>query len=125
MPFGAIYAAAVTPHREVAYETDLGSTLDLVDYLCAAQVHGIALLGSTGEFLQPAFQPLHLILIAALNRAVQAKHELGNRAGHARNSSIGASGARARKNHVVARQKREGCGIPQRFEFQKLIEIST
>src|SRR5260370_34865921 len=51
MKFGGIQAAAITPHREVAYEADLGATLELVDYLCAAQVHGIALLGSTGEFL--------------------------------------------------------------------------
>src|SRR5260370_137473 len=51
MKFGAIHAAAITPHREVAYEADLGATLELVDYLCAAHVHGIALLGSAGEFL--------------------------------------------------------------------------
>ena len=51
MKFGGIQAAAITPHRDLAYEADLGATLELVDYLCAARVHGIALLGSTGEFL--------------------------------------------------------------------------
>ena len=45
-----VYVAAVTPHREKSYEPDVGATLDLVDFLTAAGVHGIALLGSTGEF---------------------------------------------------------------------------
>ena len=51
MNFGGMYVAAITPFREVGYEADLGATLELVDYLCAAGVSGIALLGSTGEFL--------------------------------------------------------------------------
>jgi dihydrodipicolinate synthase/N-acetylneuraminate lyase len=51
MKLGAINVAAVTPHREAAYEADLAATLELVDYLCAAGVHGIALLGSTGALL--------------------------------------------------------------------------
>jgi dihydrodipicolinate synthase/N-acetylneuraminate lyase len=42
---------AVTLHRDTGYRADLGSTLELVDYLCAARVHGIALLAWTGEFL--------------------------------------------------------------------------
>src|SRR5690242_4715256 len=50
MKLGAINAAAVTPHREFAYQADLAATLELVDFLCTARVHGIALLGSTGEF---------------------------------------------------------------------------
>jgi len=51
MKLGPISVAAVTPRRNLGYEADLGATLELVDYLCAAGVHGIALLGSTGEFL--------------------------------------------------------------------------
>src|SRR6058998_945221 len=51
MKLGPINVAAITPHRDVGYDADLGATLELVDYLCAAHVHGIALLGSTGEFL--------------------------------------------------------------------------
>jgi dihydrodipicolinate synthase/N-acetylneuraminate lyase len=51
MKLGPISVAAVTPRRELGYEGDLAATLELVDYLCAAGVHGIALLGSTGEFL--------------------------------------------------------------------------
>ncbi len=42
--------AAITPHREAGYDADLAATLELVDYLGAAGVDGIALLGSTGEF---------------------------------------------------------------------------
>jgi 4-hydroxy-tetrahydrodipicolinate synthase len=48
---GAINVAAITPHRAAGFESDLGATLELLDYLCGAGVHGIALLGSTGEFL--------------------------------------------------------------------------
>lgn len=50
MSLGAINVAAITPHRDFGYQSDLGATLELIDYLCAAGVHGIALLGSTGEF---------------------------------------------------------------------------
>jgi 4-hydroxy-tetrahydrodipicolinate synthase len=50
MKLGAVNVAAVTPHREIGYQADLGSTLELVDHLCAAGVQGILLLGSTGEF---------------------------------------------------------------------------
>lgn len=48
---GGILVAAVTPHREKVYEADVAATLELVDFLVAAGVNGIALLGSTGEFL--------------------------------------------------------------------------
>ena len=51
MKLGAISVAAVTPRPNLGYEADMAATLELVDYLCAAGVHGIALLGSTGEFL--------------------------------------------------------------------------
>ncbi len=50
MNFGAVHVAAITPHREVGYESDLGAALELVDFLGGAGVDGIALLGSTGEF---------------------------------------------------------------------------
>jgi 4-hydroxy-tetrahydrodipicolinate synthase len=45
-----VIVAAVTPRRETG-EVDLGSSLELVDRLVDAGVHGIAALGSTGEFL--------------------------------------------------------------------------
>ena len=50
-----VYVAAVTPHRDKSYEADVGATLELVDFLAAAGVDGIALLGSTGEFLHLTF----------------------------------------------------------------------
>ncbi|MGH9721217.1 MAG: dihydrodipicolinate synthase family protein [Bryobacteraceae bacterium] len=46
-----VYVAAVTPHRKEGHEVDLGAALELIDYLCGAGVQGIAMLGSTGEFL--------------------------------------------------------------------------
>ena len=49
--FSGVIAAAVTPHGKRGDEPDIGATLELIDFLCAAGVHGIALLGSTGEFV--------------------------------------------------------------------------
>jgi 4-hydroxy-tetrahydrodipicolinate synthase len=43
-----VCAAALTPRRNG--EADVGALLELIDWLCAAGVKGIALLGSTGEF---------------------------------------------------------------------------
>jgi 4-hydroxy-tetrahydrodipicolinate synthase len=63
---GAVHAAAVTPHREAGYQADLAATLELIDYLCAAGVHGIALLGSTGEFPHMSLEDrAHLVRLAA------------------------------------------------------------
>ena len=42
--------AALTPRAKQNSGTDLGSTLELIDFLCEAGVNGIALMGSTGEF---------------------------------------------------------------------------
>lgn len=50
-PFSGVIAAAVTPHGERGDEPDIGATLELIDFLCTAGVQGIALLGSTGEFV--------------------------------------------------------------------------
>src|SRR5437868_8327922 len=46
-----VYVAAITPHRKGSDEADLAGMLELVDFLAAAGVNGIAMLGSTGEFL--------------------------------------------------------------------------
>jgi len=51
MSFSGVIAAAVTPHGKRGDEPDIGATLELIDFLCAAGVQGIALLGSTGEFV--------------------------------------------------------------------------
>lgn len=45
-----VNAAAVTPRRE-GPAIDLGAAFELIEYLAASGVAGIALLGSTGEFL--------------------------------------------------------------------------
>jgi 4-hydroxy-tetrahydrodipicolinate synthase len=52
---GGITVAAVTPRREDGREVDVAAALELIDFLCAAGVQGIALLGSTGEFLNLTF----------------------------------------------------------------------
>jgi 4-hydroxy-tetrahydrodipicolinate synthase len=52
---GGILVAAATPRRQDGREVDLAAALDVVDFLCAAGVQGIALLGSTGEFLNLTF----------------------------------------------------------------------
>jgi len=49
--FTGINVAAVTPHGKRGDEPDIAVTLDLIDFLCAAGVQGITLLGSTGEFV--------------------------------------------------------------------------
>jgi 4-hydroxy-tetrahydrodipicolinate synthase len=50
-PISGVYVAAVTPRREESHEADLGAMLELIDFLGAAGVAGVALLGSTGEFV--------------------------------------------------------------------------
>ena len=50
-----VNVAAITPHGKRGDEPDIGATLDMVDFLCAAGVQGIALLGSTGEFVNLNF----------------------------------------------------------------------
>jgi len=49
-PHGII-AAAITPRRAHETSIDLAATLELVDFLGRSGVDGIALLGSTGEFV--------------------------------------------------------------------------
>src|SRR5690606_6518320 len=50
-----VNAAMITPHGEAGRGADFGAALDVVDFLCAAGVRGIVLLGSTGEFLALTF----------------------------------------------------------------------
>jgi 4-hydroxy-tetrahydrodipicolinate synthase len=52
---GGVLVAAVTPRRADGREVDVAAALELIDFLCAAGVAGIALLGSTGEFLNLTF----------------------------------------------------------------------
>ncbi|MGA2131465.1 MAG: dihydrodipicolinate synthase family protein [Bryobacteraceae bacterium] len=65
-PFSGVIAAAVTPHAKRGDEPDIGATLELIDFLCAAGVQGIALLGSTGEFVNLDFDDrVRLVYLAA------------------------------------------------------------
>src|SRR5207244_3224539 len=67
-PITGIYVAAVTPQRK-SYEADVGAMLELVDFLAAAGVNGIALLGSTGEFLHLAFEDRVRLVQLAVKRS--------------------------------------------------------
>lgn len=66
---GGVYVAAVTPHRDKSYEADVAAMLELVDFLAAAGVNGIALLGSTGEFLHLAFEDRVRLVQLAVKRS--------------------------------------------------------
>lgn len=46
-----VWTAAITPRRESGHEVDLGSALEIIDFLNGFPIDGIALLGSTGEFV--------------------------------------------------------------------------
>jgi 4-hydroxy-tetrahydrodipicolinate synthase len=65
MKLAGINVAPITPRREAGFESDLGAALELIDYLCNAGVRGIALLGSTGEFLHLSLEDrAHLTRLA-------------------------------------------------------------
>src|SRR5436305_896849 len=42
-PFAGVTVAAITPHGKRGDEPDIAATLDLLDFLCAAGVQGLAL----------------------------------------------------------------------------------
>jgi 4-hydroxy-tetrahydrodipicolinate synthase len=46
-----VYVAAVTPRKPGSIELDLGGALAVIDYLDGTEIDGIALWGSTGEFM--------------------------------------------------------------------------
>lgn len=48
--FEGVLAAAITPSRSDRYEMDLGAALEVIDFLNAKHVRGIALFGATGDF---------------------------------------------------------------------------
>ncbi|MSV30149.1 MAG: dihydrodipicolinate synthase family protein [Bryobacterales bacterium] len=64
-----INIAAVTPHKREGHEPDIAATLDLVDFYCAAGAKGIALLGSTGEFLHLKMDDRIRLLNLAVKRS--------------------------------------------------------
>ena len=65
MQFGGVLVAAITPRRPTGHEIDIGATLEVIDFLSASGASGIALLGSTGEFLHFDFEDR--IRLAALS----------------------------------------------------------
>lgn len=48
--FEGVLAAAITPSRADSYQMDLGAALEVIDFLNAKALRGIALFGATGEF---------------------------------------------------------------------------
>ncbi len=65
-----IYPAAITPRRTDQVAIDIAAALELIDFLEANGVHGITLLGSTGEFLH--FTPEDRVKFAAM--AIKRAH---------------------------------------------------
>jgi len=51
-----VYAAAVTPNRPGTHDIDYSAFLDQLDLLAEAEVDGICVMGSTGEFLNYSFE---------------------------------------------------------------------
>jgi 4-hydroxy-tetrahydrodipicolinate synthase len=69
-PISGIFVAAVTPHRAGdGYEPDVGALLEMLDFLSAAGVNGVALLGSTGEFLHLTFDDRVRMVQLAVKRS--------------------------------------------------------
>jgi dihydrodipicolinate synthase/N-acetylneuraminate lyase len=56
IPLAGVSVAAITPRRESGHEIDLGAALDVIDYLAASGVAGVAVLGTTGEFVHFDFE---------------------------------------------------------------------
>lgn len=66
---GPIIAAAVSPRRAQEHSIDLAATLELIDFLQDGGVDGIALLGSTGEFLHFMLEDRSRMLEFAIKRS--------------------------------------------------------
>jgi dihydrodipicolinate synthase/N-acetylneuraminate lyase len=64
-----VFVAAITPRRAQEYSIDLGATLELIDFLGESGVAGIALLGSTGEFVDFALDDRRHMLSFAAKRS--------------------------------------------------------
>jgi len=63
-----VNVAAITPRRE-GPEADLATLFDLIDFLCAAGVDGICLMGSTGEFLHFGLEERMRLVGLAIKRS--------------------------------------------------------
>jgi len=63
-----VIAAAITPRGKEG-EVDFGATFELVDYLGAAGVRGIALFGATGEYPALSFDERSRLIYLAVKRS--------------------------------------------------------
>jgi len=68
-PMEGVLAAAITPRQAQEHSIDLGATLELIDFLGERGVAGIALLGSTGEFVHFALDDRRHMLNFAARRS--------------------------------------------------------
>jgi 4-hydroxy-tetrahydrodipicolinate synthase len=68
-PLEGVLVAAVTPRRAQEHSIDLGATLEMIDFLGNSGVNGIALLGSTGEFVHFALDDRRHMLNFAARRS--------------------------------------------------------
>jgi dihydrodipicolinate synthase/N-acetylneuraminate lyase len=66
---GGIIAAAVSPRRSGEQSIDLSASLELLDFLFDGGVNGIALLGSTGEFVHFVLEDRARMLDFAVKRS--------------------------------------------------------
>jgi 4-hydroxy-tetrahydrodipicolinate synthase len=63
-----VYAAAITPRREGA-EIDLAAVFEMIDFLGRGGVDGIALMGSTGEFVHFPIDERNRLVSLAVKRS--------------------------------------------------------
>jgi 4-hydroxy-tetrahydrodipicolinate synthase len=63
-----VVAAAITPRGNQG-DVDFGATFELIDYLCAAGVRGIALFSATGEYPALTFDERSRLIYLAVKRS--------------------------------------------------------
>jgi 4-hydroxy-tetrahydrodipicolinate synthase len=63
-----VIASAITPRGKQG-DVDFGATFELIDYLCAAGVRGIALFGATGEYPALTFDERSRLIYLAAKRS--------------------------------------------------------
>ncbi len=65
-----VLAAAITPRRGSGFAIDVAAALDVIDHLTESGVSGVALLGSTGEFVHFDYEERVRIAAFAVKRTV-------------------------------------------------------
>jgi 4-hydroxy-tetrahydrodipicolinate synthase len=69
LKLAGVFASAITPRNPNSQDPDISGSLDLLDFLAGAGVAGIALFGSTGEFLNYSFTERQRILYLGVKRS--------------------------------------------------------